>query len=113
MWPDKPLIPMRLELQSLESAGGLPIRRPRFHPHSMTRHLPPGDDGIASGVRFLAILSGIYLLFATASAATYHVDPASGQMSNPGTASQPWSTLEAVFAANKTFAAGDVILLKS
>jgi parallel beta-helix repeat protein len=32
-------------------------------------------------------------------------------MSNPGTASQPWSTLEAVFAANKTFASGDEILL--
>ncbi|MEK7950327.1 right-handed parallel beta-helix repeat-containing protein [Luteolibacter sp. Y139] len=46
-------------------------------------------------------------------AATYHVDPATGNMSNPGTASQPWSTLEAVFTANKTFAAGDEILLYS
>lgn len=44
-------------------------------------------------------------------AATYHVSPASGSMSNPGTASQPWSTLEAVFTANKTFASGDEILL--
>ncbi len=34
-------------------------------------------------------------------------------MSNPGTASQPWSTLEAVFTANKTFAAGDEIVLYS
>ncbi len=48
-----------------------------------------------------------------AGAATYHVDPAAGSMSNPGTASQPWSTLEAVFTANKTFSAGDVILLRS
>ena len=46
-------------------------------------------------------------------AATYHVNPATGSMSNPGTASQPWSTLEAVFAANKTFASGDEILLYS
>ena len=34
-------------------------------------------------------------------------------MANPGTATQPWSTLEAVFAANKTFAAGDEIVLRS
>jgi hypothetical protein len=34
-------------------------------------------------------------------------------MSNPGTASQPWSTLEAVFAANKIFAPGDEIVLHS
>lgn len=34
-------------------------------------------------------------------------------MSNPGTAAAPWSTLEAVFTANKTFAADDVILLRS
>ena len=45
--------------------------------------------------------------------ATFHVNPASGSMSNPGTAAEPWSTLEAVFDANKTFAAGDEILLYS
>lgn len=44
---------------------------------------------------------------------TYHVNPATGSMSNPGTASQPWSTLEAVFTANKTFTPGDEILLYS
>lgn len=48
-----------------------------------------------------------------AETAAYHVDPAIGSMSNPGTASQPWSTLEAVFAANKTFAPGDEIVLHS
>lgn len=46
-----------------------------------------------------------------AAAAVYHVDPATGSMSNPGTATQPWSTLEAVFGANRTFAAGDEIVL--
>jgi len=50
---------------------------------------------------------------ASAKAATYYVDPASGSMANAGTAAKPWSTLEAVFAANKTFAPGDLILLKS
>ena len=44
---------------------------------------------------------------------TYHVNPATGSMSNPGSASQPWSTLEAVFTANKTFAPGDEIILYS
>jgi hypothetical protein len=44
---------------------------------------------------------------------TYHVDPTIGSMSNPGTASQPWSTLEAVFTANKTFVPGDEIVLYS
>src|SRR5688572_7588524 len=104
---------MPLELPCLDFVRETTIRRPRVHPRSMTRHLPLGEDGFAPRSRFLAILSGISLLFATASATTYHVDPASGQMSNPGSAAQPWSTLEAVFAANKTFAAGDVILLKS
>ena len=45
--------------------------------------------------------------------ASYYVDPATGSMSNPGTAASPWSTLEAVFTANKTFVAGDVIYLRS
>lgn len=49
----------------------------------------------------------------SAHAADYYVDPASGSMANAGTASRPWSTLEAVFAANKTFAPGDRILLRS
>lgn len=50
---------------------------------------------------------------ASAAGAVYHVDPASGSMANAGTAAQPWSTLEAVFTANKTFAAGDEIVLRS
>lgn len=45
--------------------------------------------------------------------ASYYVDPATGSMSNPGTSASPWSTLEAVFTANKTFVAGDVIYLRS
>ena len=34
-------------------------------------------------------------------------------MSNPGTSTQPWSTLEAVFTAKKVFAGGDVIYLRT
>src|SRR5689334_11508293 len=54
------------------------------------------------GAIFAALTSAVH-------AATYYVDPATGSMSNPGTSAQPWSTLAAVFSANKIFAAGDVI----
>ncbi len=60
------------------------------------------------------------ILMATAhggslTAAEYYVDPVNGSMSNPGTAAQPWSTLEAVFAAlpYKVFSPGDVIHAKA
>ncbi|MER6085718.1 hypothetical protein [Streptomyces sp. NPDC001833] len=46
-------------------------------------------------------------------AATYYVDPAMGSSTNPGTAAQPWRTLQEVFASGRTFAAGDTILLRS
>ena len=61
--------------------------------------------------RKLRVAAVVLLAAPAAGAATYHVNPATGSMSNAGTASQPWSTLEAVFAANKTFASGDEILL--
>lgn len=59
----------------------------------------------------MSTVAGFLLSCLTTGAAVYHVDPASGSMTNPGTQSQPWSTLEAVFAANKTFVAGDEIVL--
>jgi hypothetical protein len=58
----------------------------------------------------LSVLLGVAF---NATATTYYCNPATGSMSNPGTYSSPWSTLEAVFAANKTFAPGDAILLYS
>jgi parallel beta-helix repeat protein len=61
----------------------------------------------------LRIAAALCLAAPAVQAATYHVNPATGSMSNPGSASQPWSTLEAVFTANKTFASGDEILLYS
>src|SRR5688572_26964384 len=57
----------------------------------------------------------ILCLFFTigAYATDYYCNPATGSMSNPGTLASPWSTLQAVFAAGKTFNAGDVIYLMS
>lgn len=46
-------------------------------------------------------------------AASYYCDPASGSMSNAGTSTAPWSTLEGVFSSGKTFIAGDVIYLRN
>lgn len=59
---------------------------------------------------FLAATHGGTLM-----AADYYADPVNGSMSNPGTAAQPWSTLNAVFAAlpYKVFAPGDVIYARS
>lgn len=57
---------------------------------------------------------GLLLLSAAglSHAATYYVNPATGNMSNNGTsAATPWSTLAAVFSAGKTFAGGDTIYL--
>jgi len=48
----------------------------------------------------------------TGSGNSYYVDPSTGNMSNPGTSSSPWSTLAAVFTAGKTFSAGDTIYLR-
>jgi len=47
-----------------------------------------------------------------ASGTVYYSDPVNGSMSNPGTSSQPWADLDAIFDAGKTFAAGDVIKLR-
>lgn len=64
--------------------------------------------------RFTQLALGVYLASVSlAGAASYYVDPATGSMTNPGTAALPWSTLEAVFAANKTFAGGDTIYCRT
>jgi parallel beta-helix repeat protein len=61
--------------------------------------------------RSIAISCALFASAGWSAAATYHVNPATGSMSHPGSAAQPWSTLEAVFAANRSFAPGDEILL--
>ena len=61
-----------------------------------------------------AIIVAILLtssITAVATGGTYYCDPTNGVMSNNGSKANPWSTLEAVFKANKTFSAGDVIYL--
>lgn len=82
------------------------IIKPRFILHDSFSFL-------TSPHHILRVAAAICLTAPAVQAATYHVNPAAGSMSNPGTASQPWSTLEAVFTANKTFASGDEILLYS
>ena len=43
----------------------------------------------------------------------YYCDPVSGLIGNDGSKDSPWPDLAAVFAAKKTFSAGDVIYLRS
>src|SRR5688572_26147508 len=68
---------------------------------SLRTRCPIPSSALAASV--LALCS-----FTVTHAATYYVDPAAANMSNAGSSTAPWSTLEAVFTANKTFAGGDV-----
>lgn len=61
--------------------------------------------------RCIYLFALLCISFQQTSAAIYYCNPATGSMSNNGSFGSPWSTLEAVFAANKTFVAGDLILL--
>jgi hypothetical protein len=65
-----------------------------------------------SGNANSTVTTGVYTINLPA-AGNFYVDPATGSMSNPGTSSSPWSTLEAVFAAGKTFSPGDIIHLRT
>lgn len=64
-----------------------------------------------SGMTDSSVTSEVYTI--TTGGTSYYVDPSSGSMSNPGTSAQPWSTLEAVFSAGKTFSSGDTIYLRN
>jgi hypothetical protein len=44
-------------------------------------------------------------------ATEYYLDPKSNAPANPGTRSAPWGSLEVVAASNRTFDAGDVLIL--
>ena len=52
-------------------------------------------------------------VFGSAQATNYWCDPVTGNIANAGTATSPWGMLQSVFTANKTFAAGDTIFLRS
>lgn len=70
---------------------------------------------IWSHKKSLFLLLIMFGLFAKTSRATnYYSDPtATGKMTNTGTAASPWGSLSAIFAAGKTFIAGDTIFLKT
>jgi len=46
-------------------------------------------------------------------ATNYYSDPVAGNMNNVGSSSKPWAGLSSVFAANKTFVAGDTLFLRN
>gem|GEM_PF-1032243 len=90
-------------------------------PYAGTISTPPAQAANGDAVRFkrckhlcVTILAAFVFLSAslTMHATDYYVDPATGSMSNDGSFENPWSTLEDVFAAGKTFVAGDVIFLR-
>ena len=56
---------------------------------------------------FITLLIPFSFLFS----ATFYADPINGSMSNPGTSSSPWSTLEQVLNT-QTFSSGDVIICR-
>lgn len=61
-------------------------------------------------------LVAVWLLAAQARADEYYADPERGSMSNDGSASSPWGSLEAITAAGlfgTTIAAGDTLFLRA
>jgi parallel beta-helix repeat protein len=64
-------------------------------------------------IPFFSLLLFALLPFSS-QATNYYSDPsAAGSMSNSGSFAAPWANLSSVFAANKTFAAGDTIFLRT
>jgi len=59
----------------------------------------------------IALMSMLYVL--NLGATTYYIDPASGSMSNDGTAGNPWSTWADVISEGISFSPGDTIILKT
>lgn len=62
-------------------------------------------------MKLKSLVFTIFIISKTIFAAEYYCDPVNGSISNDGSKNSPWSTLEAVFIANKTFQAGDIIYL--
>jgi hypothetical protein len=61
----------------------------------------------------ILIFMALVLTVSSTYGASYYCDPSTGSMSNPGTLDEPWSTLQEVFDADKTFSDGDVIYLRA
>lgn len=54
-----------------------------------------------------------YLVSSSGNATNYYSDPTNGSMINSGTSTKPWASLSSIFAANRTFTAGDTIFLRN
>ncbi len=62
----------------------------------------------------ICILLASSLLGSSIQATNYYADPSTaGSMANPGSFASPWANLSSIFAANKTFVAGDTIFLRT
>lgn len=62
----------------------------------------------------VTLVVAISLIAFASQATNYYSDPSVvGSMSNPGTAASPWANLSSIFAANKTFLAGDTLFLRT
>ena len=59
----------------------------------------------------LFTLGLLLIITKTILATNYYCDPVNGNMSNSGTISSPWGSLEAVFTTGQTFNSGDIIFL--
>lgn len=62
---------------------------------------------------FPALLALLLTLPPAPAATTYYIDPVTGSPGNPGTSASPWRTLAEVLASGRSFAAGDVLLLRT
>jgi hypothetical protein len=64
--------------------------------------------------RFAFFLAGVVLFSASfLSAKDYYLDPENGSLTNDGSASAPWPSLQAVMSSSTTFVGGDVLHLLS
>ncbi len=62
-------------------------------------------------MKYLTLICCLFSL--TAKATNYYADPLAGSMANTGSFNSPWASLSSIFTANKTFAAGDTLFLRT
>lgn len=62
-------------------------------------------------MRYFYLLTAFYLLSINIYSVNYYCDPLNGNMSNNGSISSPWGSLEDVFNQGITFTGGDVVYL--
>jgi len=62
-------------------------------------------------MKFISFILFFFLVVNSIFATDYYCDPVNGNVSNNGSQSEPWSTLEDIFNAGKVFQSGDIIYL--